>query len=288
MQKIPVDDSWTVEHIKWFVNTGKKLLTADGKEIEVWEFQHQNDEKILYSWAKHFRNHYCLDAEIDFLKGRLSRKDYLTNIKFPCITSNLGPGIRAGDFGEILVCDYLQYVLDYWIPRVRWSSKVIRDESPKGSDVIGFRFQSKDGISDNDGLIVFESKTKFSNSGGNRLQDAINDSGKDHLRIDESLNFIKQKLHERRKDKQAKLVERFQNPVDLRYKEIFGAAVIYSDKFFDADSISLANCNKIPKPKKSNKIIPHPKRDNLVLIIFKGKNMMTLVHELYRRAADEA
>ena len=288
MRKIPFDDSLTVEHIKWFVNHGKKLLTADGKEVEVWEFQHKNDEKILSAWAKHFRNHYCLDTDIDFLRGKLSRQDYLTKIKFPCKTTSLGPGIRAGDFGEILVCDYLQYVLDYWIPRVRWNSKVIRDESPKGSDVIGFRFQSEDGISDNDVLIVFESKTKFSSSGSNRLQDAINDSAKDHLRIDESLNFIKQKLHEKRKDKQAKFVERFQNPVDLRYKEIFGAAVVYSDKFFDAKSISLANCNKISVSAKSNKIISHPKKDNLMLIIIKGKNMMPLVHELFRRAADEA
>jgi hypothetical protein len=40
-------------------------------------------------------------------------------------------------------------------------------------------------------LSVFETKTKFSRSGKNRLQDAINDSAKAHLRIDESLNFIK-------------------------------------------------------------------------------------------------
>jgi len=288
MQKIPFDNWQIFEHVRWFVNTGKELFTADGKKVEVWEFQHQNDEKILSSWAKHFRNHYCLDTDIDFLRGKLSRQEYLEKIKFPCKTSSLGRGIRAGDFGEILVCDYLQYIFDYWIPRVRWSSKVIRDESPKGSDVIGFQFQSKDGVSSDDSLIVFESKTKFSNSGRNRFQDAINDSRKDHIRIDESLNYIKQKLHENGKDKQAKFVERFQNPVDLGYKEIFGAAVMYSEKFFDAKSISLANCNEISISVKSKKVISYPKRDNFILIIIKGKNMMALVHELYRRAADEA
>ena len=127
---------WTSDHTKWLVETGERLKTADGKEVEVWELQHQDNDDVLSAWAKHFRNHYCLDTEIDFLRGKRPRQDYLTNIKFPCKTSKLGPGIRAGDFGEILVSDYLQWLLGYWVPRVRWSSKVVRDESPKGSDVI--------------------------------------------------------------------------------------------------------------------------------------------------------
>ncbi len=35
---------WTSEHIKWLVDTGERLTTADGKEIEVWEFRHERDE----------------------------------------------------------------------------------------------------------------------------------------------------------------------------------------------------------------------------------------------------
>jgi len=124
---------WTSKHTEWLVDTGERLKTADGKEVEVWEFQHHNDEDVLSAWAKHFRNHYCLDTEIDFLRGKQSRKDYLNSIKFPSSTSKLGPSIRAGDFGEILVADYLQWRLGFWVPRVRWSSKVIRDEYPKGS-----------------------------------------------------------------------------------------------------------------------------------------------------------
>ena len=280
---------WTSDHTKWLVDTGERLKTADGKEVEVWEFHHEKDEAVLSGWAKHFRNHYCLDTEIDFLRGKRPRPDYLTNIKFPCKTSKLGPGIRAGDFGEILVSDYLQWLLGYWVPRVRWSSKVIRDESPKGSDVIGFRFHKKDGeASTKDVLFVFESKTKFSASKVNRLQDAINDSAKDHIRIDESLNFIKQKLFEKKDIEQAQRIERFQSPVDMPYKETYGAAAIISDECFDADELASADCQKIPKSAKSKEVFPHPNGDSLVLLVIKGPGMMDLVHELYRRAADEA
>ncbi|MBD3340449.1 MAG: DUF1837 domain-containing protein [Candidatus Lokiarchaeota archaeon] len=280
---------WTSEHTKWFVDTGERLKTADGKDVEVWNFCHEEDDAILSAWAKHFRNHYCLDTDIDFLRGKRTRSDYLTNIKFPSKSTKLGPGIRAGDFGEILVSDYLQWLLGYWVPRVRWSSKVVRDESPKGSDVIGFQFNKKDGkASAKDVLFVFESKTKFSNSKINRLQHAINHSAKDHIRIDESLNFIKQKLFERRDIEQAQKIERFQSPVDFPYKETYGAAAIISDECFDADELALSDCSKIPKSAKSKIFFPHPNGDNLVLLVIKGPGMMELVHELYRRAADEA
>ena len=273
---------WTSEHTKWLVDTGERMKTADGKEVEVWEFHHKNDEAVLSAWAKHFRNHYCLDTEIDFLRGKRPRSDYLTNIKFPCRTSKLGPG-------EILVSDYLQWILGYWVPRIRWSSKVVRDESPKGSDVIGFRFHKKDGeVSTKDVLVVFEAKTKFSGSKINRLQDAINDSAKDHIRIDESLNFIKQKLFEKKEIEQAQRIERFQSPVDIPYKEIYGAAAIISDECFDAEELASADCRKITNSSTSQEIFPHPNGDSLVLLVIKGPSMMALVHELYRRAADEA
>lgn len=282
-------ESWTSEHVKWFADNGERLKTADGKEVEVWEFRHTKDETILSAWAKHYRNHYCLDTEIDFLRGRHTRGEYLTEIKFPCKTSELGPGIRAGDFGEILVSDYLHWLLGYWVPRVRWSSKVVRDESPKGSDVIGFRFHKKDGnASTKDVMFVFESKTKFSRSRINRLQDAINSSAKDHLRIDESLNYIKQKLFEKGSVKEAERIERFQSPIDMPYQETYGAAAIISEECFDAKELASADCSKIPKSNKSKDFFPHPNGDSLVLLVVKGSGMMDLVHELYRRAADEA
>lgn len=282
--------TWTSQHIiKWLIDTGERINTADGKMVEVWEFRHEKDEAVLSAWATHFRNHYCLDTEIDLLRGKSTRQDYLINIKFPCETSKLGPGIRAGDFGEILVSDYLEWIFRCWVPRVRWSSKVVRDESPKGSDVIGFRFHKRvDEASNEDALLVFESKTKFSASKNNRLQDAINDSAKDHIRIDESLNFIKQKLIDKREFDEARKIERFQSPVDMPYKETYGAAVIISDECFDANELAAADCKKIPKSTKSKEFFPHPNGDNLVLLIIKGPCMMRLVHELYKRATDEA
>lgn len=279
----------TPTHLKWLVDTGERLQTADGKKIEVWELRHEADEATLSAWAKHFRNHYCSDDIIDFLRGSRSRKDYLEQIKFPSRTSNLGPSVRAGDFAEILVADFLQSILGYSVPRVRWNSKFVRDESSKGSDVIGFYFEDDKGGSPKDTLAVFESKTKFSGPPTeNRMQDAINHSAKDRIRIDESLNYIKQRLFEKGDKEEAKRVERFQNPVDFPYREVSGAAAVYSDESLDASIVRTADTQKIPVPGNAGNLIPHPNSDNLLLIVIKGKDMMALVHELYRRAADEA
>ncbi len=280
---------WSSNHLKWLVPTGKKLKTADGKNVEVWEFRHQNDDVVLSAWAKHFRNHYCLDDHIDFMRGDWSRKDYLNDVKFPCQTSQLGCAVRAGDFGEILVADYLQWVLKFWVPRVRWGAKVVRNDSSKGCDVIGFRFHEKNETSPKDVLAVFETKTKFSKGARkNRLQDAINDSAKDPTRMAESLNYIKQKLFEQKEIKQAQLVKRFQSPVNLPYQESYGAAALFAEDQFQASEIGNADTTKVPKSKKAIEFVPHPNGDKLVLLVIKGADMMSLVHELYRRAADEA
>lgn len=275
-------------HIDWLSDTGQTLKTACGKEVAVWELKHQDNEQVLSAWAKHFRNHYCLDTLIDELRGKQSRTEYLEGIKFPSKTSNLGPATRAGDFAEILVCDYLEWRMGFWVPRIRWSNKPTRDESPKGCDVIGFRFAKPDKFTPKDILTVFETKAGLSDQAGNRLQDAVNDSAKDSLRIDESLNFLKQKLIEQGQKTEAARVERFQSPVDQPYEEGYGAAAIFSSGSYDKMTIEATDGTKVPASKKSKTVKPHPHHARLTMIVIKGDEMMKLVHELYRRAAHEA
>lgn len=272
------------EHVKWLVDTGERISTLDSKTVEVWEFQHQPDERILSAWAKHFRNHYCLDEEIDnFRKGLgCSRADYLTNIKFPDAKKAPGPSTRAGDFGEILIADFLEYILGYWVPRARYGAKVINNESSKGCDTIGFHFESEGEESPKDKMAIFEVKARLTTdqltadkkiSG---FQSAINDSAKDEIRKACSLNYLKQQLYYQRKLDQAALIERFQNPQDHPYLERYGAAGIFSEESY------------IPETVKEASTKDHLDSARLKLIIIRSPKLMELVHELYKRAADEA
>jgi len=206
----------------------------------------------------------------------LSRADYLTNIKFPDIKNAPGPSIRSGDFGEILVADYLEYSLNFWVPRVRFCDKASRNDSTKGCDIIGLKIFNKKKITSKDMLTIYEAKAKFTGSPENRLQEAVDDSCKDPRRKAESLNFIKQKLTQKGKTEQASQIERFQNPVDNPYEESFGAAALFSASCFDEKILSGTNTTG------------HPNGTRLNLIVIHGKDIMNLVHSLYKRAADEA
>ncbi len=275
-------------HMNWLKKRKRSYTTACGKNIEVWDFVHTSQPNALSTWATHFRNHYCLDEQIDVMRGSKSRADFLNDLKFPASSGGLGPATRAGDFGEILVADFLQWIQGFWVPRVRWSSKIIRNESSKGSDVIGFRVIAQDEISKLDTLAVFETKTKFSATTKNRLQDAINDSAKDHIRLAESLNFIKQKMLDQGRFEDVQKVERFQNPTDFPYQEIYGAAEIMSSEFEDELELSQSTSLEVPRKAGSTEFAPHPNKDSLKIIVISGLTMMQLVHNLYKLAADEA
>ena len=270
---------WSSKHIDWFQDTGKRLTTSDGKTIEIWEFQQKNDPTILSAWAKHFRNHYCLDSEIDDLRSGTgyTRAEYLCELKFPDERVKPGPSIRSGDFGEILVADYLEYLLEYWVPRLRYGDKAIRNESTKGCDIIGIKEVSIGKESKDDTLAIFEVKAQLAGRKATpRLQDAVDGSTNDKTRRGESLNAIKQRLYEKNERKHARRIERFQNPADKPYKELYGAAAIFSEQVYDENVIA------------STKTANHSNPRALRLIVIYGKDLMQLVHDLYRRAADES
>lgn len=52
------------------VDTGNVLTLACGREAKVFCFRHDiNDQAKMTAWAKHFRNHYCNDNQIDLIKA---------------------------------------------------------------------------------------------------------------------------------------------------------------------------------------------------------------------------
>ena len=268
-----------MRHIEWLVDSGIKISTIDGRTVEVFDFNHLDDAAIMSEWAKHFRNHYCSDNEIDVLRrgtGK-SRSEFLLSIKFPDKKLGFGPGLRSGDFGEILIADFLEFVKAYWVPRTRYSNKTIRNESTKGADIIGFKYKvSPEVCSKDDELIVFEAKAQLSgNSPKARLNDAIEGSLDDPIRLGESLNAIKQRLMDTGQATYER-IDRFQDIVDNPFEQIFGAAAIFTEVVFDQSHIATSTQSK------------HPPGTNSKLLVVKGIGLMELVHKLYKLASDEA
>lgn len=184
-------------HIGWLKDTGERRHSACGREIQIWEIDAANDAAALSAWAAHFRHHYCADVDLPALVAGTgkSKSDFLKTILFPDEKIAPGPSLRSGDFGEILVADFIEYVLGYWCPReLRYQDRWNRQDSTKGCDIVGIRFFLEQGDHAHDELFVFESKSGMSPTDKNRLQDAVTDSMKDHLREAMTLNAMKQRL----------------------------------------------------------------------------------------------
>lgn len=269
-------------HLQWLTKSAEIISTDEGKIVEVFHLEHVANQAILSDWAKHFRNHYCLDDEIDFLRQGTSytRAQFLLNIKFPDKAAHPGPIIRSGDFGEVLLADYLEFVLGYWVPRTRYNDKVRRNESTSGSDIIGFKLVGAATGDPMDQLIVMETKAQLAAKPKScRLQDAVSSSTKDLVRLAESLHSVKYRVWKSDGVSEALKIERFQDLEGNPYEQIFGAAAILLSDFFDEDAKSLM---------KKLDTRMHLGREKLTLIVVHGLKMMDLVHSLYERAANEA
>jgi len=272
---------WTNEHLQWLVHIDTKQ-TADGKDIEIYEFNYDlNNEEIFSSWARHFRNHYCLDSLIDlYIEGTgYSKTEFLNNLKFPI--QGRGSSTRSGDFGEILVSDFLEYSMNFWVPRTRFSDRHNRNNPTQGVDVIGFK---SDDFSQNlrsDELMIFEVKCGLTGTSdivqNERINSAITDSAKDFdVRKAESLSGLKQLFIKEGNIENATKIQRFQNPTDNPFKELSGASSIILNSVYNGDALEEIDASE------------HPNVDNLKLILIKGENLMPLVHQLYEKAANEA
>jgi hypothetical protein len=263
-------------HVDWLVATGTKLATSDGLHVPIWELNYDFAHPTFEAWATHFRQNYCADDKIDSYRSgtHLSRAEYLLQLRFPHATDAGGPSIRSGDFAEILIADYLEWHLNLEVPRMRWNAKMIPNESSKGSDVLGFRFEPN-GIIDEDQLTVFEVKASLSarkNSG--QFASAVDHSGKDELRLATSLNYLKQRYVDANDIGQSAKIARFQSFVDSPYVRTFGAAAVYSDDAFDDTQVTDVVAAS------------HPHYANLEALLITGSNLMEVAHHLYTRAAN--
>jgi hypothetical protein len=106
------------DHIGWLTDTGERQTTACGREIEIWALNPEDNAAVLSVWVRRFRRHYVRDLELSAMVAgtELSNAEYLRTMVFPDGANAPGPGVRSGDFGEILIADYVEFVLAYWCP----------------------------------------------------------------------------------------------------------------------------------------------------------------------------
>lgn len=259
----------------------KKLKTSRGKCIDVYKLNNETlSEKVLNEWALGLRSNYVKEGLIEtYMQGTgLTKKEYLEKRVFPSPDNSIGAGIMSGEFGEILVYDFVNYFWKYYVTRTRYLDKNTPNSAISGSDVIGYKIYDINHPNIKDNLLVAEVKTRSSISGKkisyeyNPLKSAILDSNKDRIRLSESLNAEKRRLITRERYEEAKIVERFQNKTDNPFNlKFFAVAVMDSSLYSEEFILKVAN---IFENEISNKNI----------LIIHSVELMNFIRDLYKRA----
>lgn len=211
------------------------ICNDEGNEIEIFHLDIRDDPEIFTEWAKQFRRNYCSDEILELMTTKIGieSSNYLNEYKLPSV-----PSTKSGDFGEILVSDFLQYFKDYLVPRTRFNSRVNKDRPTLGSDTLGYKYNPEE--PHNAEVIVIEVKSSASGKNDskakNKLQEAINDSNKDFERVAMSIVASYEKLLFS-DQKEADIVSRFLNIIENPFKITYGAAAIHSNTSFDLETI---------------------------------------------------
>lgn len=252
-------------YIEWFRDIND-LQTSDGENVQVISFDHVNDEGAINEWAHQFRINYETDAELEASceTTGLSQEEYLRTIKLPSQGST-----RAGDFAELLVGDYLSFLLGYTVPRIKYDRRENPNVPTSGVDMIAFKVYEDDDQNE-DELLTCEVKSRFSR-GGNTFQIAVDDSQKDfETRLPFSLNAVRLRMLERNEIQTARKVARFQNKTASHYRKITSAALVCSNDQWDESLITTATGEHL--------------NPNKFYFVFRGEDFMSLVHRLYQAA----
>lgn len=261
----------------------KYIVLPNGNKTKIYKFDKDIlNEDMMNEWARGFKRNYITEEnEEELYKGTgLTKEKYLEKMVFPNNGTRLGKSLMSGEFGELLVYDYFNFLLKYYTSRTRYLEKTVSYDAIKGIDVICYNIKNIQIPSENDSLIVAEVKTHSSKKGNckNAVKEAIADSKKaiedsKMLRIAESLNAEKKRLRIGQRFDEAKIVERFQNKPDNPYILDFFAVAVLESKVYSEDIVI----------EEVNKYIPENNIPINMLVIH-SEELSLLIKGLYRRA----
>ncbi len=253
--------------------TFEKDITLDnGSVIHCYSIDNNFVEVILNDWALHIRRNYVSDDALELICGfGVDRYKYLLDRIPNVINSSLEKfkyRTITGEFAEILVMDFREFVQKEEVFRGRWEAKSTPTAPIQGCDIVSFIIDSK--TKDKDQLIITESKSQLSSTNYDVLLDAAKDSEKDSTRIGMTLAFLAE-LYANEKDvEQCKKVARFIRKAEEPYIEKFEGSGLTIDSALSEENAKNALNNYFGSPK------------NLYFIY--GNGLKDLAYDLYERA----
>lgn len=260
-------------YIDWLVEETGITIKA-GIPIKCYKIDYKEDETVLDEWALHIRRNYIEDEDLlaDAKINEMSIEQYLCEYVIPQKNEHLGPTVRSGDITEILVCDLLEFIFDYSVPRYKQKNRSGKNNSEHGTDVIAYKFFNENkSPNDKDELIATEVKAVLTSRDYSSLEKAITESKKDEQRLARTIDHCRKRLKELGNLEQSSEVARFLLKPDNTYNLTYAAAGFSSRQTVD-QVIELSASGQELQIKSDQKIF-----------YIHGKTLMDLTHKIYER-----
>lgn len=249
----------------------KDISTTSGNIVHCYCLDTLFDEATLQEWAHRIRDAYVDDETISkLINNGVNIKAFL-DARIPKSDNKRGCSMISGDFAELLMTDFREYILKENAFRGKLESKPTPNSPIQGCDILTYIIDGKD--STNDQLIVTESKSVISSTNYTVLSDAAMHSGKDSTRIGETLAFLTQFYLNKNDYKNYEKVIRFTKKAELPFSEKFEASGITVCCCLDEKLVN----NALETIKDAQKIV----------YFIHGSNLKELAYDLYRRAIDD-
>ena len=261
------------KYIDWVIEESG-ICIKDGLPIKCYKINYSQDDSILDDWALHIRRHYVSDEalaeDVDVLGMEL--EDYLREYIIPQKYETLGATVRSGDIAEIIVADLLEFIKGYSVPRYKQINRSGKNNSEHGTDVIAYRFEKADKTpSRRDELIAAEVKAKLTDESYDPIENAVNHSKKDTMRLARTINHCRKKLQELGLNSESQEVTRFLLKPEYDFQVKYIAAGLSSRETVEKEiklSVSADElCIGI----------------NREIYYIHGKELMSLAHNIYER-----
>lgn len=194
----------------------KDICLETGSVVHCYCLDNNFEDSTLDEWALHIRRHYVSDGVLKAIcTPGINRKEFLSN-RIPVVTDKKGPATISGEFAEIFVSDFREFIQNEAVFRGRWTTKATPTSPIQGCDVLSFVISDK-----GDQLIITESKSQLSSTNYGVLLNAVEDSDKDSTRIAKTLAFLAQQYAEKNEVDRLEKVQRFIKKAENPYIERF-------------------------------------------------------------------
>ncbi len=261
------------KYINWIIEE-KGVVIKDNFLIECYKIDYSYDDSVLDDWALHIRRHYVQDKTLvnDARVNGMSVQDYLRQYVIPQKEEKLGATVRSGDIAEIIVADLLEFIMGYSVPRYKQMNRSGKNNSEHGTDVIAYKFQKNDKTpSRNDELIAAEVKAELTDKTYKPIENAIEHSKKDSVRLARTINYCRIRLQELGFELESEEITRF----------LFKPERDFQIKYIAA---GMSSCENIEHEIQ----LSMPAEDLCIGIdrqvyFIHGKELMKLTHDIYER-----